>query len=606
MRAATAKIGRRTASPAKLGRRASRLARLAAGALLFLVTAAAPAAAADVTVAPGGTLTLTDDIVLTGGDLFTAGGDTGGRCAIHGGGHVIRTGDTAWSGTFTMKNCDVDGLGVALGNGIELYGTGQAAIVMQGNTFSKSSEVFLSAADTTTVTFQRNTLGADSLVPAVKILLETQPCFAALGNSTGTKVFQGNRIRKSYATFRSSGWLIGGDNPGDGNIFVGTRTGMYIQDSSDLVIRGNYAHPLVEGDMWNQVKNLSILHGTNIVVEHNVFRARNWLAELNATVDFRYNLLLDAYERGWVLVWDDVAAKVHHNVLVGTKQNQNNPAGAFVVEINDPNNPPPPTTEVYNNTVDAGGVCTPASGGGVIMHDVAGLTSLRSNAFTGIRQTTDPRLWVGMTMAPSVMSNQPFPIRLGYADYNLFYNPDSPSKVNYAAGVADKTMRTDSGFGYHDIPVGGQANMQVDPKFAGRIPRDLPYSEDDLLSGATTPAHILAYYRQVYAPAPGSPLIDSGDPQEGPGNDIGAVGAGAPNDLDKFGTLGDPSDIGHPTLNDNVYSCTHVALAPGVLPPGGGITCVCNLQSGRTSSRDLALALGMAIPIVVHRRRRRR
>jgi hypothetical protein len=48
---------------------------------------------------------------------------------------------------------------------------------------------------------------------------------------------------------------------------------------------------------------------------------------------------------------------------------------------------------------------------------------------------------------------------------------------------------------------------------------------------------VLSQYRTKYTPQAGSPVIDTGDPAYGPGNDIGAVGAGTPNANDKFGTL---------------------------------------------------------------------
>ena len=48
---------------------------------------------------------------------------------------------------------------------------------------------------------------------------------------------------------------------------------------------------------------------------------------------------------------------------------------------------------------------------------------------------------------------------------------------------------------------------------------------------------ILSTYRARYTPKAGSPAIDVGDPAGGAGNDIGAVGAGTANAMDKFGVL---------------------------------------------------------------------
>ena len=62
------------------------------------------------------------------------------------------------------------------------------------------------------------------------------------------------------------------------------------------------------------------------------------------------------------------------------------------------------------------------------------------------------------------------PPRLGYADYNLFYNPKAKSPRNYLLSVADKTERKDAGFGRNDVPRGGRVDEQADPKFKGPIP----------------------------------------------------------------------------------------------------------------------------------------
>ncbi len=51
----------------------------------------------------------------------------------------------------------------------------------------------------------------------------------------------------------------------------------------------------------------------------------------------------------------------------------------------------------------------------------------------------------------------------------------------------------------------------------------------------TTVREVLAGWRRRYTPQVGSPLIDTGDPTGGAGNDIGAVGAGTRNGADMFG-----------------------------------------------------------------------
>src|SRR5262249_34990876 len=102
--------------------------------------------------------------------------------------------------------------------------------------------------------------------------------------------------------------------------------------------------------------------------------------------------------------------------------------------------------------------------------------------------------------------------RLGYADYNLTFNPAAKSRLRYTLTVAGKTQGKDAGFALHDV--------DQDPRFTGPLPREFPFNDDDIKSGATTVSKMLTYYRQVYAPAAGSPLIDAGDPADGAGTDI--------------------------------------------------------------------------------------
>jgi hypothetical protein len=49
---------------------------------------------------------------------------------------------------------------------------------------------------------------------------------------------------------------------------------------------------------------------------------------------------------------------------------------------------------------------------------------------------------------------------------------------------------------------------------------------------------ILAYYRDAYTPAAGSPLIRAGDPADGESTNIGAVGSSKQSEGDRFGRFG--------------------------------------------------------------------
>src|SRR5262249_32071371 len=134
--------------------------------------------------------------------------------------------------------------------------------------------------------------------------------------------------------------------------------------------------------------------------------------------------------------------------------------------------------------------------------------------------------------------NDPAPARLGYADYNLFFNADANARRNYGLRVDGKTERTDAGFGKHDVPAGGAKDAQADPKFKGPIPKAFPFADADIRAGKETGARIPANYGDVYSPAEGSPLVGAGDPADGPGSFIGAVGPGKDAPNDHFGRPG--------------------------------------------------------------------
>ena len=130
------------------------------------------------------------------------------------------------------------------------------------------------------------------------------------------------------------------------------------------------------------------------------------------------------------------------------------------------------------------------------------------------------------------------PARLGYADHNLFYSPGGKARRNYLLSVPGKRERLDDGFGRSDVPPGGKIDDHADPKFAGPIPKAFPFSDEDIKARKVGVAKILATYREAYTPAPGSPLIGGGDPADGPGTNIGAIGSARPSDLDRFGRFG--------------------------------------------------------------------
>jgi len=160
-----------------------------------------------------------------------------------------------------------------------------------------------------------------------------------------------------------------------------------------------------------------------------------------------------------------------------------------------------------------------------------------------------------------------------FADYNLFYNPDSPSQTDYTIAVEpdDTTpiQKGSDGFAKHDV--------HAAPGFTGPLPTAFPFASADVQAGTVKVSAILSHYRDLYTPAAQSPLIGTGDPTIGANNNIGAIGQGAATDPnDQFGTFKPGSGGGPPPL--------HVPDA-GVSNGGsGGATGSGDASTGATSS----------------------
>jgi hypothetical protein len=140
--------------------------------------------------------------------------------------------------------------------------------------------------------------------------------------------------------------------------------------------------------------------------------------------------------------------------------------------------------------------------------------------------------------APLNEASDPRPERLGFADYNLFFNPDAEPPHNYGLAVTGLAERAVNGFALHDARAGGPIDEQVDPKFVAVLPLDFPFDEAEIVSGGLTVSQMLARLRELYTPAADSPLVDSGDPADGEGTEIGAIDAGSALSADDFGGFG--------------------------------------------------------------------
>jgi hypothetical protein len=181
--------------------------------LLLLLATARTAGATPVTIAAGQTYTLSANLVLSGADTLDAKGTVQSPCVIAGNGHAIVANNL--TGHVKIENCVLQGLGgtqettPALG----LTAQGTADVTITGSTFDACGSIRLHMQDTATATFDNNLLKdtgiayiQDELVGSMYV-----PAFYADGNSTGTKVFQGNRIYRDAAHFEGvSNWLIGG------------------------------------------------------------------------------------------------------------------------------------------------------------------------------------------------------------------------------------------------------------------------------------------------------------------------------------------------------------------------------------------------------------
>jgi hypothetical protein len=112
------------------------------------------------------------------------------------------------------------------------------------------------------------------------------------------------------------------------------------------------------------------------------------------------------------------------------------------------------------------------------------------------------------------------PDAIASSDYNLFV----AAKSRHQGVVLTGRKPGDEGAEKHSVDVADPAGVCVDPEFG----YPLPYSSEQMLSGATSVTEALQRYRAAYAPKPGSPLIDAGSPEDAADAadgrcDIGAV-----------------------------------------------------------------------------------
>jgi hypothetical protein len=494
----------------------------------------------------GQTLALKEDLVLSGNDSLEVQGTMEKRCTLTGNGFRIRT-KGGWTGSVRIAHCDIRQLGAApkiegfriLAEfpAIELSVQGKGALVVEHSDFDECAAVHVRNDGESTTTFRFNTLRENTLAHADKDVDRSRPCFVATGNSPARKLFQGNRVYRCQARFSGPNWLVGGDTDADSNLCIGIRIGLF-GEGEGTIVRGNYLHlrmPITkEFPYYSQVSTFSTSKGA--LAEHNVIRDGEWIVRF-VEGEFRYNLITDIIDHD--LMQNGSIGRVHHNLFVAGKSDSRRGEMSACIAVIYPPKRSGDGIEIFNNVFDAGDWMDVP---GVEVSSGAFVKSLRNNVFCNFAHKDRYHKGLqGMIRAAwndeSPDENAP---RLGYADYNLFHSPKTKSPRNYLLSVADKKIRKDAGFGLNDLPRGGRPDEQLDPKFAGPAPNAFPFSDDDIKSGKVTVSKILALYRAAYSPAPDSPLIGSGDPQDGERTNIGAVGSGNAND--RFGRFGNAKE----------------------------------------------------------------
>ncbi len=473
-----------------------------------------PVTVIDVPAHQGPTRELTTDLVLSGTDSLEILGTPEARALVtSSNGSRIRS-SCGWSGHLTIRNADIIGLGKMDDAGIQLTASGTNTLEISGSVFDRCGPLKLTANDRAVLILRGNTFQPNILTPvnAEADYAGSHPSIVLSGNSSADKFFQGNNVGVSFIRFETNHWLVGGDRDSDGNILLGVRAGMEFNNSNANTLRGNFSyHRYPYG--WSQGHNLDFEGSSSgpSVVEHNVFRGSSWMIQ-SMNGDFRYNLLVDNINEAFFR-YTAPNTRIHHNVLVNVAyQRQYSPSGGLYFLGR--------ATGVYNNTIDVGGkrlgwveysAIFPSDGGSARNNVLMGFAYEKPTSVFAAPDSGNPGQWAK-------------------ADYNCFYNPDAQSLTRYGSSGA--------GFGAHDC--GGSAGS-ADPKFAQARAVPFPFGDGDIWLRRVTVSQILAFYRGMYTPLPGSPLIDQGDPADDTGarnTDIGAVGAGAPHPDDKFGTFG--------------------------------------------------------------------
>jgi hypothetical protein len=468
----------------------------------------------DTVVEAGQTLALTEDLLLSGGDSLDVRGTPEARCRLSGNGHSIRTADR-WTGRIRITSCDIHGLGAPQHPAIETRAAGHSELLLEACLFEESSSISIRTDEASTARIATCTLLENSTVVVDKAREKSFPIVVARGSSTAAKVFQGNRVYKSHLDIEAPNWLIGGDIDAQSNLLIGWRSGVFATGTG-TVVRRNYIHVLMprtaDFPWWSQVASFTTARGA--LAEHNVIRDGEWIVQF-VEGEFRNNVICDINDHNFLR--NGSTGRIHHNIFFAGKPDHPPGSQSACIFVVYPPREQESGAEIFNNVFDANGVLNVP---GVEVNPKGFVKTVRNNAFVRFNhQEKYIRHAQAMYSAQwEEPPSSPPPNRLGYVDYNLYYSPAAKSHRLYALGVAGKAERED-GFGKHDL-------VEVDPRFKGPLPDVFPFDDADIKAGKVTVGEILARFREIYAPAEGSPLVGAGDPADGAGTGIGPVSAG--------------------------------------------------------------------------------
>jgi hypothetical protein len=456
---------------------------------------------------------LTSDLVLSGNtDLNWT------DAVVTGNGHKV-TSAPGYTGQVIIKNSMVTGL-AAFDNQIGIAVTTSSTVDIESSIFEATAPLQLAVNGSAPITISNNEFRSTNYVTYVSADPTRSPILALSGNTSGAKVMQGNNIGAGIVLITGmSGWQIGGLHDHLSNILVGPRCVIDLENSPNATIQGNYMHHDYYGG-FSQGFNLQFGGGTATgLAEHNVIRDSSWPLQ-SFGGEFRYNLMINS---GHDFIRSSQSnTSFHHNVFAHAQAANSGYNGALFVYQNEQG------LAFDNNTVDVGGNVGDYDAPAIVLGSATtGMSSLRSNLFTQFSNMSG--LWSSSSLVSGASSEATVSApRISTADYNAWYSPLAGSAMHYMPGLVSEAP------GAHDVT--------GDPMFNGMVPQ-APYQIDEgfvwlRMYGVS---QVLSYYRALYTPQPGSPVIDTGDPAGGSGNDIGAIGAGAPNANDKFGLVMDPN-----------------------------------------------------------------